>query len=783
VAQIILAAALGVWALQQLAVLPAQALWVCLLSSLAFFVFAIKFKKHRWQQPALCVLALLIGVSYAASRAEHRLSEQLSPDWETEEISLTGVIDELPQLDLHSARFRFAVEQVHSPKARVPQHIALSWSNPLRFINEAKTEQLRTVPALQVGERWQLKVRLHRPHASQNPHGFDTEAWLFENNIRAQGSVQDSEHNRRLAAFVWSPMNAVHRLRQTIRERIQTALEAHKSSGVLIALTVGDQQAISSAQWQLFSQTGISHLLSISGMHVTLFASVVAWSVFALWRRTHHTQRLPAKLVAALVTVLFSTAYALLSGFGVPAQRTVLMLGVVAVLLCIRRPLSQWQILAWALFAVLLFDPWAVLSAGFWFSYTAVAFLFFVGFNRARPLTGWRAAVRLQLTITVALAPITLLLFQQVSLLSPLANAVAIPLISFLVVPLCLLWLIAPIDALLQAAALLMTRLEQGLSLLHQAPQQLWQQHAPTPLAVVFALIGTALLFAPTGRLIRGLALPLFLPFFLIKPASPAPGTFELTAIDVGQGLAVLIRTANHSLLYDTGPKWPGGNAGEKLINPMLRGMGLSLSGIVVSHADSDHAGGAKSVKAAHPQAWLASSIEPQHEAASPNMTRCLAGQSWQWDGVHFAVLYPDAAAYASTKKTNDRSCVIHISSPSHSALLTGDIEALSEAQLLASGQPLSAQLLTVPHHGSHTSSTAAFIDAVAPEAALINAGYLNRFAHPRQAVLRRYEDRQIPIHRTDYHGALIAKPVGEHWQISRWRESQRRYWWFNPPL
>jgi competence protein ComEC len=731
------------------------------------------------------IAALSLGVSFALFRADLRMSHALPSAWEARDIELIGVIDELPQADAYGVRFAFAVERVVTPEAIVPPRIALGWYKP--SIKELQGEPL---PALHAGERWQFTVRLKRPHGYVNPHGFDSEAWMLENELRAAGAVRGDEPNRRLSANAGRAIDYLNQLRDRLRERMQNALKDHRYAGVIIALALGDQRAISEADWSLFNATAVSHLLSISGAHVTLFATWIALGVFALWRRSPRlVSHLPAQQAAALVAAIIAVAYAALSGFAVPAQRTCYMLLTAALALMLRRALSPWLILSWSVVVVLLIDPWAVLAVGFWFSFLAVFMLMFVTVGRVGEHTWWQTLLVTQAAVTFGLAPVSIALFQQVSLVGPLANAVAIPLVTMVVVPLTLVWLIFPIDALLSLAHQLIAWLATGLQWLITLPAALWVQHAPPWWTVGLAVLGCLILLAPRGWPHRWLGLVWCLPLFMLLPEAPPEGEFNLAVLDIGQGTTAVVQTANHVLVYDTGPRWTEtSDAGSRIIAPYLRAMGAAhVHGLVVSHLDIDHSGGARSLLETVPVSWLLTSIEPDTEVAKTaaarnvNTLRCIAGQSWRWDGVRFEVLHPTSENYLDeTRKTNDRSCVIKISNGRVSALLTADIEALSEREIIARNAAkhvLPSDVLLMPHHGSRTSSSPAFIDAVAPKIALINAGYRNRFGHPREDVLARYAERNISVLRTDWHGAILMRSDDGFSNAQKSRETRQRYW------
>jgi competence protein ComEC len=783
----LLAVGVGVGVAQLMPELPSR-VWtssVLFIAAPLAIYFLLREKSTRIVVALL--LAFIIGASYALLRAELRMSDELSREWEGRDIELIGVVDELPQADAQGVRFAFDVEKIITPDAHVPQRIALGWYKAT--IKELQGEPL---PTLHHGERWQLTVRLKRPHGYANPAGFDVEAWMLENNLRATGGVRGDEPNRRLAENAGRISDQIGRLREKLRDRMKAALQDKRYGGVLIALALGDQRAIGESDWTMFNATAVSHLLSISGAHVTLFAGWIAWLVFALWRRSPRLVAiLPAQKAAAIAAAVIAILYAALSGFAVPAQRTCYMLFAAAFALMLNRALSAWLILCGSLVVVLLIDPWAVLAVGFWFSFSAVAMLLYVTTGRTPMRPWWHTLLVTQAAVTLGLAPLTIALFQQVSLVGPIANAIAIPLITLLVVPLTLIWLVLPVDALLTVAHQLILWLTQFLQWLLALPSPVWAQHAPPWWAVALACLGCVLMLMPRASrnsvALRLLGALWCVPMFTVFPATPPDGEFRVTTLDIGQGTAVVIRTARHTLVYDTGPRWTdASDAGSRIIAPYLRASGSSrVSALVVSHLDIDHSGGARSLLMSTPVDWMMTSVFANADIVAAakqknvDVFACQTGQSWIWDNVRFEVLHPQAENYANAKlKTNDRSCVVKISGKGGSILLTADIEALSERALLA-GNPtaLKSDALLIPHHGSMTSSTAEFIAAVSPKVALINVGYRNRFGHPRDAVLARYLDKNIPVHRTDWHGAVILNSSDGFASIEKMRETWQRYW------
>ncbi|MBL8333315.1 MAG: DNA internalization-related competence protein ComEC/Rec2, partial [Rubrivivax sp.] len=531
---------------------------------------------------------------------------------------------------------------------------------------------------------------------------------------------------------------------------------------------------------------------SISGLHVTLFAWVAGAAVARGWRFSPRAMLwVPAPVAARWGGLTLAAAYALLAGWGVPAQRTVGMLAVVTLLRSagLRWPAPLVLLVAGAV--VVAGDPWALLQPGFWLSFVAVGLLTLSdpgGPPAPRP-EGWAArmrravvmGLRTQVVATVGLAPLSLLFFQSISLVGFVANAVAIPLVTLVITPLALAGCV--VEALWVPAAALTGLLLQGLRLLGEGPWVQWLVPAAPVWAGWLGVLGGALLVMPLPLRLRLLGLPLLVPVMLPVPDRPPEGHFELVALDVGQGTAVLLRTRQHLLVYDTGPMVSAeSDAGQRVLLPLLRARGERMvHRLMLSHRDSDHVGGAASLLARMPVRSLSSSLADDHPLRAGPVPHqpCRAGQRWHWDGVDFQVLHPDEDTAASASRPNAQSCVLRVQGAGGSALLTGDIELLQEMALVAQDAPaLRSDVLLVPHHGSRTSSTPAFIQAVAPRVAVVQAGYRSRFGHPAPDVVARYRERGIALVRTDRCGAFTWR---SHRGMVCQREAAPRYWHHRP--
>ncbi|MBT9595934.1 MAG: DNA internalization-related competence protein ComEC/Rec2 [Vitreoscilla sp.] len=740
---------------------------------------------------ALVLASMLLSCAQTGWRAGERLADRLAPSLEGQDLQLRGRVVGLPQVDVQGLRFPFVPDSAVGANAqpvKLPARLSLVWPS-------AATGDVAMAAApvhLTSGERWELPVRLRLPHAAMNPEGFDAELWLFEQGIGAVGSVRLGglgEPRRLEAPRAWRLDEQLGAWRQRWRDAVLLQGADPGTAGLLAALTVGDQGAIDGDGWALYRQTGVAHLMSISGLHITLFAWLAAAGIGWLWRRNERLMILwPAPMAARWGGVALAAAYALLAGWGVPAQRTVLML---ALAVALRQAGLRWPPLLVCLVSgalVAAADPWALLQPGFWLSFVAVGLLIASDSPVAAPAEpvaeGWRTrarrviggAMRQQVVATVALAPLTLLLFQQVSLVGFVANLVAVPWITLLTTPLALagLWW----SPLWQLAGWTVQPLHQFLALLAQVPWATWAVPAAPTWAAALGLVGGACLVLPLPWPVRLLGLPLLLPLLAPAVQRPAPGEFELLAADVGQGSAVLVRTASHLLLHDTGPRYaPDSDAGQRVLLPLLRSRGeRRIDTLVLSHRDADHVGGAAALLAQLPVGELRSSLEPGHPLLAGRLNLpCVAGQRWAWDGVQFEFLHPPTATPAPGTRPNAQSCVLRVrAADGLSALLTGDIEAPQEQALVERlGAALRSDILLVPHHGSRTSSTPAFLAAVAPRVAVIQVGYRSRFGHPHPAVLSRYAASGVAVQRTDQCGAWVWRDGGA-WCT---RTVRRRYW------
>lgn len=751
--------------------------------------------------------ALLLACGGAAFalvglRASHFDAQRLDPALEGQDLQVVGVVRDLTHSNATGLRFRLQVESAQrgAQAVQLPPRMDVGWYSglaPRGAVAELADWELQRQPQdLRPGQRWRFTLRIKAPHGSRNPQGFDYELWLWTQGVQATGYVRAGARDVApvLLGDTWAyPVAA---LRQQMRARILAQVPDPQAAGLIAALVVGDQAAIERADWDVFRATGVAHLVSISGLHITMFAwgamAVVGW----MWRRSQRLCLwLPAPTAALAGGVLLALAYALFSGWGVPAQRTCVMLIVVAALriLGLRWPWPQVWLLAFCV--VVASDPWALLQAGFWLSFVAVGVLFASDPGRHRTVPprpqprlatagadprdnldtvavppvpegntrsvglramlaraqAWTGGLRTlageQWTITLALAPLSVLLFGQMSVVGLVANLLAVPWVTLVLTPLAMLGLLAAPAWVL--AALAVDALMAVLQTLAAWPGAVLVLAVPPLWLAALATIGGLLLVLPGPWSVRLLGLPLLLAVPLWRAPAPAVGEFELLAADVGQGNAVLVRTAQHALLFDAGPRYSlESDAGHRVLVPLLQATQTRLDRLVLSHRDTDHVGGAAAVLATQPQADMMTSLGADHPLLlGRTAQRCEAGQAWAWDGVRFEVLHPRAQDYEAQPppKPNALSCVLRISAGVSSALLVGDIERPQEAALLArrwqgdGANSLRSTVLLAPHHGSKTSSSAEFLAAVQPAVVLVQAGYRNRYGHPAPEVMARY--------------------------------------------
>jgi competence protein ComEC len=773
--------------------------WICLaviIASLLGACINYLFIQYRHVSGALLtVCCCTLGFAWNAHYAHDRLSNILSIEHEDKDLILSGRVNALPQSSSSGAKFSFEVDQAILGRKKIesfPPQIYLSWQPAWRNPQD--------VPEVIPGQRWEFKVKIKRPYGSLNPYTFDFERWSFHQDFGASGSVRSGklilEKDIAFTEFALAMEYQRWKLRQKIRRLLP---KDARYSGVISALVMGDQNAIDQEDWRVFNATGIGHLISISGLHVTMLAGFGAMLATFFWRRNTLPIWVPVGKVAAAVGFLTAFVYAWLAGFQIPAQRTMYMVGVVAFALWSGRNPRSFDIWWWALFFVLVIDPMASYTPGFWLSFGAVAAILYamqdsdglLGLPTGRELeVHWkdrviqalREACRVQAVVTIALLPLTLYWFYQVSIVSPLANAIAIPVVSYIVTPLAIAgallpdfigkWLLIPAHATMDHLAIMLAWMANWKWSIAWSSQPAWWAIASSTFGIVIAIRPGSIQESWISR-IAGLILCATL---FIQPLTSTPlrkGEFRATVLDIGQGTAVLIETKTKRLLYDTGPIQGKDNAGQRIILPYLRGRGINhIDRMVISHSDSDHIGGAAtllkeinfdsmmgSLPSTNP---LLANLKERKISAIP----CRFGQQWSWDGVDFHIWHPHEHTVFEDqhpRKPNEVSCVLEVRNQITSFWLTGDVEKQGEAEIterltLTALNHLKKKYLIfmAPHHGSKTSSSQELLTALSPDQAFAQNGYRNRYGHPHPTVTARYQSMDVPFHQTPATGAQV---------------------------
>jgi competence protein ComEC len=795
---------------------PSQWHWASVGVAIFCVLLICLFQRNRWAQHFLiCTLLFTFGFAWNAYYAHSRLQNILSQELEGKELSIEGRVVGLPQGGETGARFAFEVKQMvlqGKNKTQFPHQIYLSWQPAWR--------SQQSIPEIIPGQSWKLKVKLKRPFGSLNPYTFDFERWSFHQNFGASGSVKSGELLSMKEIGLTEFALHMELARYKLRKKIKSALSPDsRYAGVIIALVMGDQNAIHQDDWGVFNATGIGHLISISGLHVTMLAGVGATLAAFCWRRRSLPLLLPVGKVAALSGFLTAFIYAWLAGFQIPAQRTMYMVGVVAFALWTGRNPRSFDIWWWALAFVLLIDPMAPYTPGFWLSFGAVAAILYamkgssglLGVPTGRELEvplilrlmqACREACRVQAVVTIALLPITLFWFYQVSIVSPLANAFAIPVVSYIVTPLAIAgallpeffgkWLLIPAHAVMKYLAILLEWMASWNWAVAWSSQPLWWLLVPSIVGVIYAIQPGELLVSWRSRLSALIPTAiLFMPWPNLIGNTLKSGEFRATVLDIGQGTAVLVETANKRLLYDTGPiQGKGDDAGQRTILPYMRGRGITqIDRMVISHSDSDHVGGAASLLKQITFNGMMGSLPSDNPLLLNLSTRkvpsipCRYGQRWIWDQVEFVIWHPHESTNFQKQypmKPNEMSCVLEVRNKNYSFWLTGDVERQGEAEMT---ERLDAVMLSeigdrqiifmAPHHGSKTSSSIELLKTLEPDIAFAQNGYRNRYGHPHPTVTARFKNLGIPFYQTPETGAQIwtfrvGSPNALNW-FMRW--------------
>lgn len=731
-----------------------------------------------WLRP---LAAFACGVLWASATSQHQLERRLVPALEGIDLRITGVVVSLPRNRDGLQRFEFAPERIEAVNQPSP-------SSPDALPQRVRLSCHRCPLTLLAGNRYRLSARLKRPSGHYNPGSFDYEGWLFREGIQATGYVRE---NQGMEALGPAEGFGLLQLRQALRDQLLRQLDS-PSNALITALAVGDRSGISPSDWQLYTRTGINHLVAISGLHIGIVIGLCYWVGNRLWRRWPGGMLwLPAQRAGLLLALPAALGYAALAGFSIPTQRALIMAVILLGGVLLGRPSRPSRNLLLALLVVVLWQPSQVLSPGLWLSFAAVAAILYSFAGRLRRPSLLGAWVQIQLLIWLLLMPFQLALGLQISLVSPLVNLLLVPLFSLLVVPWVLIGsLLGTLDDGLGTA--LLTPLTRLLELLSAQLQQIagWPLSAlqlpSPPLALLLvALAGLLIAALPLRPGVRLLGLCWLAPLLLFRPPAVEPGSAEITLLDVGQGMALVVQTHSRVLVYDTGPGHPSGfNTGSSVVAPFLRNRGLDrIDLLILSNGDQDHAGGVTGLLSEMPVQRILGGepVERLPEVLSapraPAFQRCRRGQRWRWDGVDFALLHPDDALPWSG---NDASCVLRVTTGGRAMLITGDIEANAERALLSALEPdqLRAEVVTMPHHGSAGSSSHALIRATGARWALVPVGYRNRYGFPRQETIQRWQAAGSEVLTSAGQGAIQLQLSADGVQPPQgWRQQARRYW------
>lgn len=717
------------------------------LITLAFFKL---FFSQSW---ILFFVACCLGFSWSLITAHQRLSQQLPKILEGKILIARGRILTIPENHSGVVRFDFLIQHLATS-------IAIRYPIPVR-IKGYFYKNSNVLTHFKKGDIWQFTLRLRRPRAFWNPGSFDYQAELFQQNIGATGYLLEKFPLRlieRANAYYF-----IDNLRQKITANVKKSLQDYPLLGLISALTTGIRCEITDEQWQVMRGTGTNHLFAISGLHLAFIAGIIYWIVRLICCRLPYvTLYIPAPKIASALTLLIAVFYSALAGFSIPTQRALLMLVAFSMTRIQQRYLTSWHSFHLALLIILIIEPFTVLSASFWLSFIAVILIFYAVSNRIKPLANWRAWCRIQVTVSLGLIPLSLLFFHQISLISFAANLIAIPSIGFIILPISLLGSLVSLvnmvfgNTLLIFAEQLLELLWKVLNFFSEIPLAQYYAYVSTPWILVSSLVGILLLLGPKGMPTRCLGFIWILPLFFWESQRPQYGDIWIHLLDVGQGLASVVRTQHHVLIYDTGPRLsPSFDAGKLVILPFLQTIGVQkVNLMVVSHGDNDHSGGAMIILKQIQVNKVLSSIPKKFLPKIVNL--CEEKMHWQWDGINFEILYPPIH---HLYQGNNSSCVLKISNRLQSILLVGDIEKRAENYLVhAKQKDLQSTVLIVPHHGSKTSSSIAFLNYVQPVYALFSTGFHNRFKFPHQIVLNRYQRLGSEIYNTATEGTITLK-------------------------
>ena len=748
----------GIYCLLQFSTMPS--FWVLLILPILFLL-------NRYFSVFRLILLFGLGFSWALLGIGNNVSHSLNPELESRVVKLTGSVISLPTIYEDHVQFLFDVSDIFDNKK---QHFA---SPGTIRLNWYKT---KVIPA--PGETWLLSAKLKRPYSFMNPGGFDYETWMMRQRVKATGYVKKSKTNQILEESNGYFMQRLrYKLSQEIKNKIDKPL-----LGLVLALSLGDRSQLDPNQWRILTNTGTNHLIAISGLHLGFVAGLIYFLTQTLWRQFYFaTQIMPAPIIASVLAFVGAFFYAALADFSLPTQRALIIIAVFLLGLFSSRRLLVSNVVCIAIVLILLLDPFSILAADFWLSFTAVILILYITRYRHSNQSPLRRWLQLQCLLSLALSPFLIFWFKQFPLYSIFANLIAIPIIGFIVVPLVLLAMVLLLP--FPRGAEFIYGFVDKISHLHWSYLEFLSQQnsaiipvaVPNKASLIIAIIGIVILLMPKGLPGRWLGLLFLLPLLSPVTTSLKPGEFKFSLLDVGQGLAAIIQTRQNTLIYDAGARFSERfNIGDAVIKPYLRYMGITqLSMLMISHGDNDHIGGANTLIEQFNIDRVLTSVPEKIPINSAEL--CHAGQQWTWDGVKFEVLHP---SIESDFTGNNASCVLKVSSQQGSVLLTGDIEQPAEKSLINNmPEQIKVDILLAPHHGSKTSSSNEFIAAVAPKYSVISSGYRNRFGFPKQDIMSRYEAHGVETLVTYMSGEISMKFSAAGLIIEQFRSNNRRFW------
>jgi competence protein ComEC len=768
---------------------------LALISGLLFAFFSCELNDSYWTShlPIILALAFLVpkyriillilsAYLWAGFCFQLAVNLKLNNSFDNQVVMLSGTVIDIPDFKPHSIRFLFKPDYIEGYNQKLPNKIRLSWY---------RSDQLPVA-----GERWQFKAKLRRPSGFQNPTGFDYERWLLVKRIGATGYIKKSISNQLLDS---TPRWNINQLRSKVAQSIDHKCEPCDNQGLIKALTIGYRGDIRLHQKQILNDSGTAHLLAISGLHIGLISGLFYLLGRWLWRVYFFRYRYNRLEFSAVLSFVAGLTYAALAGFSIPTVRAIVMLGVIFFALKFRLSNNLLNTIATTVVLILIMDPLAIGSPSLWLSVGALLIISFAQYllgnepldNQQNNQISWlRKLLLVQGIFTLMFIPMGIVLFGQVNIAGYLANVVAIPVVSFTLLPLALIasfcasinfpysdWLLIICD---RGMTLLLEYLEW---LLESGFEAIGTGYTPMPL-LILSLLGLAILMLPQAIPGKKLALIVILLPVIWRPEKLEYGGYEMAVLDVGMGTSVIVKTQYHSMVYDFGPGNNAGySAGSWVVKPYLQYYNISPPDLmIISHVDQDHSGGFHTFKSDFNSATLVSGtprqIQKRFNLDQPIQT-CHGMQPWRWDGVDFEFLaFPKTESVISSMSgTNNRSCVLKIQGY-HSVLLTGDIEAERESWLVSMDpHRLKADLIVAPHHGSSTSSTNDFIYQVLPKAVIFTVGKDNRWNFPKPKVLDRYKAIKSQIYRTDWDGAVNFYSDSNVFLIESQRRRHPRLW------